>query len=129
MALPGTGTLRAGAPDGPGKWVARVSPAWPLSKDSGQRKGLLPAPSIGEERAYLVTAETQNGCLALTLTFFCKANSKPDKPFQQGSEKEETCTREQASRDRCLQKMQGTCPLKDARTLLWLGGTPWPGFP
>lgn len=47
---------------------------------------------------------------------------KPIKPFQQGCGKEKTCTREQASHDRCLQKVQGTRPLEDARALLWPGG-------
>lgn len=42
---------------------------------------------------------------------------KPVSLFNKAVGKEETCTEEQASHDRCLQKMQGTGPLEDARAM------------
>lgn len=68
-------------------------------KRPGQRKGRLPTPSCGEKPACLVQ---DTGWLSYRDADTKQIHSKPNKPFQQGSEKERTCTREQASNDRRL---------------------------
>ena len=130
MALQGAGGWHpwGRATRWPRKRVAGVSPAWPLPKGSGQSKGLLPAPSCGESQLSCHCQDPQwLSCCDADIPSQNR-HIKPGQPPRQGCGEEQTCTREQASHTRCLQKVRGHKPLRRQRALLWPGGTPCPGY-
>lgn len=126
VALQGAGVLGQGYRM-PGEGATGVSPAQPLPKGSGQREGLLPAPSCGESQLSRHCRDP-SGCLAVMLTFLCKASGSDqvsllDKAVGKGKHAPES---KQVRKGVCGRRKEHE-PLRRGRALLQPGGTRGPG--